>query len=64
MPADMCEHQAQRRRVEGAQYRARPGRENLIERRIHVFAARVAPRLAVCVVWVETGLRLGRTPAA
>jgi len=56
--------EAQRRRIEGAQHRVRPGGENLVESRIHVFVARVAPRLAVRVFWAESSFRLGRVTAA
>jgi hypothetical protein len=56
--------EAQRRRIEGAQHRVRPGGENFVESRIHVFVARAAPRLAVCVFWAESSFRLGRVTAA
>jgi hypothetical protein len=52
----------QRRRIEGAQHRVRPGRENFVESRVHAFAAWVAPRLAARFFWVESGF--GRTTAA
>ena len=59
-----CRAEAQRRRIEGAQHRVRPGGENFVESRIHVFVARAAPRLAVCGFWAESSFRLGRVTAA